>query len=468
MNEQEKKDYLEKYEKIKKQGVPFFPDTLVKDALIALVVFLLLVVLSFLLGAPLEARANPTDTTYIPRPEWYFLFLYQLLKYFPGNLEVVGVVIIPLVVIVLLFLLPLLDKKPQRYFTNRPIVTGITILFVIGIVGLTILALGERPPTTEVVTGDNVAALYLKNCAGCHGESINVTSGTNLHEIIAQGTHTGMPAWNADLTTDQIDALAGFIMRPEGNKLFMTYCGDCHNSLENIVGEPINIKNALDLGKEFPEHTGQDVPDFSQIMTKEEQSTLLNFLVAPDGQRLYAINCSSCHGNQITLTSSESELRSTIMDGGKHLDMPAWGNKLASSELDVLAAYVVDPSSNPAGKDLYEQNCKKCHQSRLPNVTNYDQARKIISGGGVHETMPVWGNILTSEQIDALVKFIIENAQGTSTEIGQTLLIKVTSFRPSAQPNTLKLGIMKLSRLSSPRVNLVMECLLLGQLMADL
>src|SRR5512136_2289331 len=111
MNDKEKQEYLEQYKHAKEKGVPFFPDIIFKDAVVTLVIFLILVALTYFIGAPLEARADPADTTYTPRPEWYFLFLFQLLKYFPGNLEVVGVVLIPTLVILLLFLLPVFDRN---------------------------------------------------------------------------------------------------------------------------------------------------------------------------------------------------------------------------------------------------------------------------------------------------------------------------------------------------------------------
>ena len=125
---QEKQEYLEKYHEEKEKGVPFYPDIIFKDVIVAFVIFLILVALASILGAPLEARANPADTTYTPRPEWYFLFLFQLLKYFPGKLEVVGVVLIPLIAILVLFFLPLLDRGTRRHFRDRPIVTGVTML----------------------------------------------------------------------------------------------------------------------------------------------------------------------------------------------------------------------------------------------------------------------------------------------------------------------------------------------------
>ena len=99
MNEQEKDRYLAQYQEAKKKGEPFFPDVLFKDAIVSLLVFGALIALAYFVGAPLEARANPADTSYTPRPEWYFLFLFQLLKYFPGSLEVIGVVVLPSVVI---------------------------------------------------------------------------------------------------------------------------------------------------------------------------------------------------------------------------------------------------------------------------------------------------------------------------------------------------------------------------------
>ena len=61
---------------------------------------------------PLEGPADPTDANYIPRPEWYFLGLFQLLKYFPGKWEVVGAIVLPGVVAALLALLPWIDRGP--------------------------------------------------------------------------------------------------------------------------------------------------------------------------------------------------------------------------------------------------------------------------------------------------------------------------------------------------------------------
>jgi mono/diheme cytochrome c family protein len=421
MNEKERQDYLEQYKKDKEKGVPFFPDIIFKDAVISLVIFIALVILAYFAGAPLEPRANPADTSYTPRPEWYFLFLFQLLKYFPGSLEVIGVFIIPSVLIILLIALPLIDRSPKRHYLRRPVILGATVLSVIGILFLTIQANREIPPPQEIVGGDQVAALYTENCAPCHGPSISVPAGVNLHEVIAQSGHEGMPAWSGDLTSDEIDALAGFIVSPGGSQLFTDNCSECHEVAELVASDPISLKDAIQQGKEFSPHSDVEIPDWNTAMSSEDQTKLLNFLIAPDGQRLFATNCSPCHGQSVAFSGDEEQLLETISQGGMHLDMPPWREMLSDSELETLAKYVVDPSDTPEGEQLFQDNCTICHGERIPSAPDVETARQIIAEGGGHETMPVWGDVLTPEQLDALVTFTISAAEGTSVEVGQEL-----------------------------------------------
>jgi mono/diheme cytochrome c family protein len=421
MNEKEKQEYLDKYHEEKERGVPFFPDIIFKDAVVSFIVFLILIGLAYFIGAPLEARANPADTSYTPRPEWYFLFLFQLLKYFPGKLEVVGVVLIPTIAIIVLFILPILDRNTKRHFLDRPIVTGVTLLALAGVVTLTILSVREAPPPTQASQGDPVALLYSQNCAPCHGTSITVPPGTNLHSLIAQGSHAGMPAWNGDLSSDQIDELAGFILSPGGSQLFNTNCGSCHKVEDLVGGNPLDLKNSIDEGLNFTPHANLQAADWSTSLTSDEKTTLLNFLIAPDGQRLFTIYCSPCHGQSVAYSGNEAQLRQTIVQGGQHLTMPPWQNTLSTTQIDTLASYVVNPASVPDGQALFKQYCSNCHGDRVPPATNLDQARQIITSGGAHQTMPVWGNVLTQAQIDALVNFVINSSQGTSIQRGQTL-----------------------------------------------
>ncbi|HEY4690894.1 MAG TPA: c-type cytochrome, partial [Anaerolineae bacterium] len=364
--------------------------------------------------------ADPGDTTYTPRPEWYFLFLFQLLKYFPGQLEVIGVVLIPTLLILLLFALPFLDRSSRRHFSSRPVVIGVTALAVIGVAFLTVQSVREAPPPAEVAQGDPIAVLYTQNCAPCHGAEIDVPT-TNLHAIIAQGKHEGMPAWSADLTTDQIDALAGFILSPGGSRLFTESCGACHTAPEQVAGDPLKLKSVLEQGPSYLAHTDLGVPEWAQVLDQGQRTALLNFLVAPDGQRLFATNCSACHGRSVAFSGARDALRSIISQGGLHLDMPPWREQLSAAQIDTLASYVVDPASVPDGQALFQQYCTGCHGERVPSAESTAQARDIIASGGSHQTMPVWGNVLTPEQLDALVDYTLSAAQGTPLEVGQQL-----------------------------------------------
>jgi len=421
MKEEEKRDYLDRYEAAKKKGVPFFPDIIFKDVVVSFLVFLILVALVVFIGAPLEERANPADTSYTPKPEWYFLFLFQLLKYFPGQLEVIGVVVLPTVAILLLFLLPALDRSPKRHFSSRWIVVAVTGIFLVGAIFLTVQSVREAPPPAEVAAGDQIAALYAENCAGCHGSEIEVEQGADLHAIIAQGSHEGMPAWSADLTTDEIDALAGFILSPAGSQLFTANCSECHEAPELVAGDPLQLRNALEQPDDFAPHADQDTADWSETLTREERTALLNFLIAPDGRRLFAIDCSPCHGTAVAFDGDVAELRNIISEGGLHLEMPPWQERLDASQLDQLAEFVVDPDSVAGGQDLFEEHCTRCHGDRVPQMDDFQEARTVIATGGSHETMPVWGNVLTAEQIDALVNYTVEAAEGTPVVVGQQL-----------------------------------------------
>ena len=424
MNETERQSYLARYRAAKEKGVPFFPDIIFKDVLASLLVFILLVSLTYWVGVPTEARADPADTSYTPRPEWYFLFLFQLLKYFPGSLEVIGVMVIPTLGIVLLLALPFLDRSPRRHFLNRPLTSLSALAAVGGVVTLTILSVLEAPPPQAEAPVDQAAALYSKNCSNCHGPSLDVPPGADLHQLIAQGKHEGMPAWGGDLSTDEIDALAGFIVSPKGSALYTTQCSDCHELTVLAAGNPLELQRVLDQGPDYPPHKAAQVPNWGQTLSQIERNALLNFLAAPDGQRLFTLNCAGCHGRGVVFRGDEDQLNTLISKGGQHLDMPGWRGTLSEAELNTLATYVTDPLANPAGAALFSRHCRACHGEFVPTAPDLDSARKIIASGGGHITMPVWGEVLTPEQLDALVKYTFAASRGSGAAAGAQLFAK--------------------------------------------
>lgn len=178
MNDAEKQKYLKRYKEKKAEGELFFPHSIAKDAIVSLFVFIVLVSLAVFVGVPNEPPANPADSSYVPRPEWYFLWMFQLLKYFPGALEGIAIVGLGLLMFVGLFGLPFFDKGPKRHPRNRPMATAAMLAIVAGMAFLTIQAVVTTPPQAEAaaVGGDKQAqieaggTLFADNCAKCHGE----------------------------------------------------------------------------------------------------------------------------------------------------------------------------------------------------------------------------------------------------------------------------------------------------------
>ncbi|MGH2606344.1 MAG: cytochrome c, partial [Anaerolineales bacterium] len=216
----------------------------------------------------------------------------------------------------------------------------------------------------------------------------------------------------------------GFILSPAGSMLFFDQCGACHQAPELVAGDPLKLQAALGQGDEFPAHAGLDVPRWQEILRPEERTALLNFLAAPDGQRLFATNCSPCHGRSVAFSGGPEAIEDIIRRGGLHLEMPPWRERLTQDEIDILAAYVVDPSTAPQGEGLFSQYCTRCHAQSVPVASEVSQARDIISSGGPHETMPVWGEVLTQEQLDALVGYTLAAAEGAPLEQGRALFVQ--------------------------------------------
>ena len=162
---------------------PFYPYQMAKDATAILIVLSILFYFALQLPAPLDSPADPSDTTVVPRPDWYFLFLFQMLRYFEGKWEVFGTFVIPAIVSTLLLLLPFLDRNPRRELRRRPIAV-MCLIFGLGLWGwLTYAAVQEQPqPRIPGLTGilppraerikrpSEVGGLYLlkQYCFECH------------------------------------------------------------------------------------------------------------------------------------------------------------------------------------------------------------------------------------------------------------------------------------------------------------
>lgn len=126
------------------KGPAYFPHHTAKEALVGAVVALGLFAISYFYRAPLEAMAEPSDTSYVPRPDWYFLSLFELLKIFETNREI-GTFWIPIGFVVALMLLPFVDRGRQRHWAKRVLMTTVGIMVCLAIVVLTVMGWLDDP-----------------------------------------------------------------------------------------------------------------------------------------------------------------------------------------------------------------------------------------------------------------------------------------------------------------------------------
>ena len=142
---------LEKYKIALQKGERFWPDSIYKDLLVSLAIFFVLILLATFIGVPGEPKADPSDAAYIPKPEWYFLFLFKFLALYGqipvlGKIEWIATVLIPGLALTVLLVLPLIDRNPYRHYSRRVLALTVMGVFLVSVVTLTMLA--DIPTTT--------------------------------------------------------------------------------------------------------------------------------------------------------------------------------------------------------------------------------------------------------------------------------------------------------------------------------
>ena len=202
MNRREKEQYLREYSILKAQGKPFFPYAVAKDGAMACIVLAVIIIMSIVHGAELGPKADPTTTTYTPRPEWYFFFLFELLRVVkPPEYVALATIGIPTICMILLFLLPFYDRSPERRPERRPVAT-LTALFTIAAMGYLTYEGAKTGAPTEIdmptpaaikAEGPEVVKQYEQGrqvaaqsgCLACHkiGENGNAGPGPELTDI---------------------------------------------------------------------------------------------------------------------------------------------------------------------------------------------------------------------------------------------------------------------------------------------
>jgi ubiquinol-cytochrome c reductase cytochrome b subunit/menaquinol-cytochrome c reductase cytochrome b/c subunit len=192
VNQAQKEAYLREYSILKNEGKPFFPYAVAKDGTMAAIVMLVIIFLAFLFGAELGPKADPTTTTYVPRPDWYFYFLFEVLRVMKNvpKFTPMAAIGVPTICMILLFLLPFYDRSPERRIERRPIALAAGIATIGAMAYLTYTGANTgspntvdlKPPATLTAqqravftAGEQVVAQT--GCLACHVIGANGNSG---------------------------------------------------------------------------------------------------------------------------------------------------------------------------------------------------------------------------------------------------------------------------------------------------
>jgi ubiquinol-cytochrome c reductase cytochrome b subunit len=120
----------------KQESELFYPRQVLMDLSLTALLIIGLGVLCFFVPIELGPPANPADTQYIPRPEWYYLPIFQWLKYWHGAASIVGVLVIPTILVLAVLALPFLDRGVERRPWRRPVAMGAYAFALLSLVGL--------------------------------------------------------------------------------------------------------------------------------------------------------------------------------------------------------------------------------------------------------------------------------------------------------------------------------------------
>lgn len=282
MDNETKEKINERYKQELNRGEFFWPDSIFKDLIVSLGIFVILVLLATFIGVAPEAKADPADTSYLPRPEWYFLFLFKFLALYGqipviGKIEWLATVLIPGVGVGLLTLLPLLDKSPYRHYSHRIFALTVMGIVILDIVLLTVIASLPVPPNTQELA----ASTTLQAIGGLWipGAVLAFLVGMYIfkREIYRESTRRSLPIFISVAgslamvaMTVVVSARAATYPKPEevevastlvdqifaGQDLYSVHCVECHGDdgsvaviegVEGLEGEEITPINSRDV-----------------------------------------------------------------------------------------------------------------------------------------------------------------------------------------------------------------------------
>jgi len=383
MNNETKKKINARYERELNKGERFWPDSIYKDLIVSLGIFILLILLATFIGVAAEPKADPSDTSYIPRPEWYFLFIFKFLAIYGqipllGKIEWIATVAIPGIAVAILTLVPFIEKRPDRYYGKRILPISIMTIMVVGAVLLTLIA------DVPTVSADGSKFLgLLQSISGLIIPTVAIVA-LILMSFVFKGTTTRVMIWTTVLASVSMIIISGTVLA--------------------LHPKPVVEETVV-------------------------ASTLIDRILA--GQDLYSVNCTECHGDDgsvseikgvkglegkiispinghdVLYTVTDSAMYEVIAYGRPTAGMTpfgkAYGGELSRSDIDYIITYMrymwddrfeapklqplfpalADgevPSYDVHIQPIVKRYCISCHRAGKENdnylMTSYDEMLK--------------------------------------------------------------------------------------------
>jgi len=409
MNDETKKKINARYERELNKGERFWPDSIFKDLIVSLGIFVLLVLLATFIGVSPEPKADPSDTSYIPRPEWYFLFIFKFLAIYGqipvlGKIEWIATVLIPGFAVGILTLVPFIEKRPDRHYGKRILPISIMIIMVVGAV---LLTMTSEVPT---VSADGSKFLgYLQSISGLIIPTVAMTA-LILMSFVFKGTSTRTMIWTTVLASVSMILVSGVVLAlhprsvveetevattlvdqiTAGQDLYSIHCTECHGDdgsvaviegVEGLEGEeitPINSKDVL--------YTITDSAMYEVIAYGRPNAGMTPFGKAYGGE----------------LSKSEIDYMTIFM---RYM----WDDRFEAPEIKPLFPALADgevPSYDVHIQPVAKRYCVSCHRAGKENnnylMTSYEE---ILTTGDNAEK-----NIIKGDESSYLLQVIQEHA----------------------------------------------------------
>ena len=208
----ERRSGFQRYKQdVKDRGKPFYPYAMFHDTVMSLVVVIVIAGLAYvwkhsdILGPLIGAKADPGTVSFVPRPDWYFYFLFYLLRIFKWPESVILATIgIPTLCLVLLLILPFVDTRTERRLSRRPVAIVAAALVIVSMGVLTY----KGATAQEAIASEVKAAIpswakkqgFQNNQEALKGANLFAESGcTNCHTYLGTGSsNLGAPDLSAE------------------------------------------------------------------------------------------------------------------------------------------------------------------------------------------------------------------------------------------------------------------------------